>query len=72
VAVRARSGLERLARNPCLGKRLRGPLAGFWSYRVGDYRIVYEIRGRELVVLILTVGHRRAIYERVRRLRRKR
>lgn len=71
VAVRARSGLERLARNPGLGKRLRGPLAGFWSYRVGDYRVVYEIRGRELVVLVLMVGHRRAIYERARRFRRK-
>lgn len=70
VAARARSGLERLARNPQLGKRLRGPLSGFWSYRVGDYRVVYEIRGRELVVLVLMVGHRRAIYERVRRLRR--
>lgn len=69
VAVRARSGLERLAGNPRLGKPLRGPLTDLWSYRVGDYRVVYEIRRRELVVLVLMIGHRRAIYERVRRIR---
>jgi mRNA interferase RelE/StbE len=70
VAGRARSGLERLARNPRLGKPLRGPLTDLWSYRVGDYRVVYEIRRRELVILVLMIGHRRAIYERVRRIRR--
>jgi mRNA interferase RelE/StbE len=68
VVERARRGLERLARNPELGSRLTGPLAELWSYRVGDYRIVYQIRRRELLVLIVMIGHRRAIYERARRL----
>jgi mRNA interferase RelE/StbE len=45
-------------------------LRGLWSYRVGDYRVVYEIRRRALVVLVLAIGHRRAIYESVRRIRR--
>jgi mRNA interferase RelE/StbE len=67
VAIRARKGLERLAQNPRLGKRLKGPLAGLWSYRVGDYRVVYEIVERRLVVLVVMLGHRRAIYERARR-----
>ena len=70
VAERARRGLERLARNPELGNRLAVPLAEFWSFRVGDYRVVYRVRRRELLVLIVMIGHRRAIYERVRRLRR--
>lgn len=69
VAARARSGLEALARNPRLGKPLKGPLRDLWSYRVGDYRVVYEIRRGALVVLVLTIGHRRAVYERVRRIR---
>lgn len=68
VAGRARHGLERIAENPDIGKRLTGPLADLWSYRVGDYRIVYQIRGRELIVLVVMVGHRRAIYERLRRI----
>ncbi len=70
VAARARSGLEALARNPQLGKPLKGPLRGLWSYRVGDYRVVYKIRHGSLVVLVLAIGHRRAIYEGIRRIRR--
>jgi len=70
VVGRARRGFERLAENPELGSRLAEPLAEFWSYLVGDYRIVYQVRRRELLVLIVMIGHRRAIYERARRLRR--
>ena len=69
VAERARRGLERLAENPRLGKPLQGELRPFWSYRVGDYRVVYEIRAHELVVLVVMLGHRREIYERARRRR---
>jgi mRNA interferase RelE/StbE len=35
---------------------------GEWRVRVGDYRIVYEIRDTELVVLVLRLGHRREVY----------
>lgn len=67
VARRARKALERLAVDPRLGKPLRGELTPFWSYRVGAYRIVYEIRGSDLVVLVLLIGHRREVYEQARR-----
>jgi mRNA interferase RelE/StbE len=30
--------------------------------RVGDHRIVYEIVDDRLVVLVLTIGHRRDVY----------
>ena len=70
VILRVRRGLERLAENPRLGRPLHGELVPFWSYRVGDYRVVYEIQDEVLIVLIVTVGHRREIYERARRKRR--
>lgn len=35
---------------------------GEWRVRTGDYRIVYEIHDRELLVLVLAVGHRRDVY----------
>jgi mRNA interferase RelE/StbE len=70
VIVRVRRGLERLAENPRLGKPLHGELVPFWSYRVGDYRVVYEIKDEELIVLVVTLGHRREIYEQARRKRR--
>jgi len=69
VAGRVRNGVERLAENPRLGKRLAGDLVPFWSYRVGDYRVVYEVRDDELIVLVVMLGHRREIYERARRKR---
>ena len=70
VIGRVRRGLEQLAENPRLGKPLHGELVHFWSYRVGDYRVVYEIRNDELIVLVVMLGHRREIYERARRKRR--
>lgn len=33
-----------------------------WRIRVGDYRILYEIRDEELVVLVIRVGHRGVVY----------
>lgn len=37
---------------------------GEWRVRTGDYRIVYEIEDERLLVLVLSVGHRREIYQR--------
>lgn len=45
-----------------LGKPLKGAHAGLWRYRVGDLRIVCEIRDSELIVLVVSIGHRREIY----------
>lgn len=45
------------------GKALSHNKAGLWRYRVGDYRIICEIQDRELVVLVIAVGHRREIYD---------
>ena len=46
------------------GEPLKGGRAGLWRYRVGDYRIICDIRDDVLVVLALAVGHRREIYRR--------
>ncbi len=46
------------------GEALRGDRAGLWRYRVGDYRILCDIRDQEVVVLVLAIGHRRQIYRR--------
>ena len=45
------------------------PLSGYkgvYRSRVGDYRIIYKIEGDKLFVIL--VGHRREIYELLRRL----
>jgi mRNA interferase RelE/StbE len=33
-----------------------------WRIRVGDFRVVYEIHDRVLLVMVLHVGHRREVY----------
>lgn len=46
-----------------VGKPLRDPLAGIFSARLGrDWRILYEIDERKLVVIVLDVQHRSAAY----------
>ena len=44
------------------GKPLRGPLKGFWRYRVSDYRILCRLEQEILTVLVVSVGHRSRIY----------
>jgi mRNA interferase RelE/StbE len=58
-AVKERVGraIVRLSEHPELGKRLTGLLSDRWSYRVGDWRILYKLKKNELVILVLTVGH---------------
>ena len=46
------------------GKGLTANLSGKWRYRIGDYRVLCEIRDNDLVVLAFEVGHRREAYER--------
>ena len=44
------------------GKGLVGNHSGEWRYRVGDYRIIADIRDTELIVLVIAVGHRKSVY----------
>jgi len=45
------------------GKGLHADLAGLWRYRVGDYRILCQIQDGLLLVLVISVGHRKNVYE---------
>ena len=58
-----RPHIEALANQPrpTGAKKLKGR-DDLWRIRVGDYRIIYEIRDRILVVLVVRVGHRREVY----------
>jgi len=58
--VRIITKIKGLAIDPKMGKPLVGPLKGKWSLRVGEYRVIYEIRGNS--VIVLTVNHRREVY----------
>jgi mRNA interferase RelE/StbE len=57
VAIRALAGDPR----PRGCHKLRG-YEDVFRIRVGHYRIIYSVQDRQLVVIILKVGHRRDIY----------
>jgi mRNA interferase RelE/StbE len=64
VALRIFDKAVHLAKNPvALGKPLKGLMSGMMSYRVGYYRIVYVMDAQEMTVKVLTVGHRKNVYE---------
>lgn len=44
------------------GKGLTANRVGQWRYRIGEYRAICEIIDDELIVLALTIGHRKEIY----------
>ena len=56
------AAIEPLRIDPFIGKRLKGRLAGDFSLRVGDYRIIYTVHRHVLLVYIIDLGHRREIY----------
>ena len=58
------AGIDRLAETPHLGALLKGELRGLRRLRVGDYRVVYEIRDDHLVILVVRIAHRRDAYRR--------
>jgi mRNA interferase RelE/StbE len=35
-----------------------------WRIRIGDYRVIYEINDDCLLVLVITIGHRKEVYHR--------
>jgi len=41
---------------------LSGDLIGPYKFRVGDYRIIYEVISAEQVIIVHSIGHRREIY----------
>jgi mRNA interferase RelE/StbE len=57
--------IKELAINPMPSgvKKLQGQINQY-RVRVADYRIIYEVNGTEMVILVVKVGHRQAVYKR--------
>ena len=66
-SIKSRIGNARLKLqdNPLLySDKLSDPALGTYKFRIGDYRVIFDIEGNDVVVL--RVGHRREIYKRFR------
>jgi len=53
---------EKLLPDPRIGKPLKGKDGILWSFRAGDYRVLYTFSDKDLIVLVVRIGHRREIY----------
>ena len=63
IQVRIINYLSKASNNPkAQGELLTGGFKGLRRYRVGDYRIICDVREQELLVFVIKVGHRSKIY----------
>ena len=44
------------------GKALHGEWHGYWRYRVGDYRIVVQIKDEKIIILVVKIDKRGEVY----------
>ncbi|MBI3016519.1 MAG: type II toxin-antitoxin system RelE/ParE family toxin [Deltaproteobacteria bacterium] len=55
--------MERLAVHPFpVGARKLSGYEKIFRIRIGKYRVIYEVEGQELLILVLKIGHRKDIY----------
>lgn len=45
-----------------LGAALAGEHAGYWRWRIGDYRVIARVDDHQVTVLVVRVAHRREVY----------
>ena len=46
-----------------IGEALKGPELGkYWKYRVGDYRVICQLKESEITIIVIRIGHRKDIY----------
>ncbi len=66
-AVRRRvdAALQKLREEPERGKPLQLALRGLRSWRTGDYRIVYRVIESRIEIVIVSIGHRRDVYDKL-------
>lgn len=46
-----------------IGKALTGNYAGYWRYRIGDYRVIAKIIDMKVIISVVYVGHRSDVYK---------
>jgi mRNA interferase RelE/StbE len=63
VQRRVAARIDRLRNDPFPpGCKKLDAIPGAWRIRVGDYRVIYQVHRDILLVLVVTIGHRREVY----------
>ena len=53
----------KLVNDPYIGKKLVGDLSSYYRYRIGDYRVIYEILEDEIILIVIKIKHRKDVYK---------
>jgi len=62
VKERIGDAITRYSKDPLgYARRMVDPSLGSYKFRVGDYRVIFDLEGDEIIVL--RVGHRKEIYQ---------
>ena len=66
VQVRLKPKIDELAENPRPRRveKLKGE-DDLYRIRVGDYRVIYQVRDKALIVLVVKIGDRKEVYKRI-------
>ena len=67
IRRRVFAALQKLQAEPERGKPLQLTLKGLRSWRTGDYRIVYRVIETRIEILVVAIGHRRDVYEKLQK-----
>lgn len=59
---------ERIRKNPLIGISLIFALKGYYSFRTSSYRIIYKIEARRIKIIVVAIGHRREVYDKLKRI----
>ena len=62
ISQRIARAIDDLKANPFIGKKLLGGLANLRSLRVGEYRILYSVFEKRLLIQVIKIAHRREVY----------
>lgn len=55
--------LEQTPRRHPNVKALKGDYAGYYRYRIGDYRVIYSVNDAQVQVLVVAIANRSEAYE---------
>lgn len=62
MAKHVAAAIDDLSLNPTAGIPLKGTLKGCYKYRVGPYRIIYQIERALLIITVIDIGDRKEVY----------
>jgi mRNA interferase RelE/StbE len=71
VKIKIVAALDQIAANPFVGEQLKGDLKTVYSYHLQvagiEYRIAYQIKEWEIVVMVMQIGTRENFYAKLKK-----